>query len=170
MLMRSSIYDLFYDDYASGKSFLHSHTHSGNVLAASVAIEVLKVIEEERLCVRANEIGKVMLNNMQQIAEKTGKLTHVRSMGAMVAADLQCEPGRRYGYEIYQKATELGALLRPVGNTIYWLPPLNVEWETLASLSDIDESDSECGVIERLLLPVALLSLSERMRGKKGWR
>ena len=39
MLTRSAIYDLFYDDYASGKSFLHSHTHSGNVLAASVAIE-----------------------------------------------------------------------------------------------------------------------------------
>lgn len=137
MLMRSSIYDLFYDDYASGKSFLHSHTHSGNVLAASVAIEVLKVIEEEGLCARANAVGNIMLNNMQEIAENTGKLINVRSMGAIVAADLIAEPGRRYGYEIYKKATELGALLRPIGNTLYWLPPLNVEWETLSDLRDI---------------------------------
>jgi len=139
MLMRSSIYDLFYDDYASGKSFLHSHTHSGNVLAASVAIEVLKVIQEEDLCARANEIGKIMLSNMQAIETITQKLTNVRSIGAIVAADLIAEPGRRYGYEVYQKATELGALLRPIGNTIYWLPPLNVEWGVIDELSDITE-------------------------------
>lgn len=137
MLMRSSIYDLFYDDYGSGKSFLHSHTHSGNVLAASVAVEVLQVIEEEGLCARANEVGKVMLNHMQEVAEKTGKLTNIRSMGAMVAADLQDTSRSRYGYEVYKKATELGALLRPLGNTLYWLPPLNVEWETLSALRDI---------------------------------
>lgn len=140
MLMRGSIYDLFYDDYASGKSFLHSHTHSGNVLAASVALEVLQVMQEENLCVRANEIGKVMLQNMQDIAAHTGKLRNVRGIGAIVAADLVNDiPGRRYGYEVYQKAVELGALLRPIGNTIYWLPPLTVAWDVLEELKVITE-------------------------------
>jgi adenosylmethionine-8-amino-7-oxononanoate aminotransferase len=138
MLTRSSIYNLFYDDYANGKSFLHSHTHSGNVLAASVAIEVLKIMQEENLCARAVDVGKIMRDHMQAIADETGKLANVRGIGAMVAADLVCdEPGRRYGFEIYQKAVELGALLRPIGNTLYWLPPLNVEAETLAELREI---------------------------------
>jgi adenosylmethionine-8-amino-7-oxononanoate aminotransferase len=138
VLTRSSIYELFYDDYASGKSFLHSHTHTGNVLAASVAIEALNIMEEEKICERAVEVGRVMQAHMQDIAEQTGKLANVRGIGAMVAADLICdEPGRRYGFEVYQEAVKLGALLRPIGNTVYWLPPLNVEWETLAELKEI---------------------------------
>jgi len=138
VLTRSCIYDLFYDDYASGKSFLHSHTHSGNVLAASVALEVLKVMEEENMCERAVEVGKQMRHFMQDIALQTGKLTNIRGIGAMVAADLICDTqGRRMGYEVYQKAVELGALLRPIGNTLYWLPPLNVDEETLVDLREV---------------------------------
>jgi adenosylmethionine-8-amino-7-oxononanoate aminotransferase len=141
VLTTSAIYNLFYDDYQSGKSFLHSHTHSGNVLAVSLAIETLNIIKEEGLCERALELGKVMHDYMQNIAASTGKLKNVRSLGAIVAADLITDeqPDRRYGYEVYRKASELGALLRPLGNTLYWLPPLNIEWETLARLSEITE-------------------------------
>ena len=75
---------------------------------------------------------------MQNIAEDTGKLTNVRGIGAIVAADLICEdPSRRLGYEIYKNAVKLGALLRPLGNTIYWLPPLNLAEETLEQLTKI---------------------------------
>ena len=49
------IIDLFYSDYELGKSFLHSHTHSGNVLAASVAVEVLNIFAEENICKKAEE-------------------------------------------------------------------------------------------------------------------
>lgn len=138
MLTSQSIYDLFYDDYAAGKSFLHSHTHSGNVLAASVAVEVINIVQEEGLCARAMELGQVMHAHMQNIAMETKKLTNVRWIGGIVAADLVCDqPGRRYGYEIYKRATELGVLLRPLGNTVYWLPPLNVEWSVLDVIRDV---------------------------------
>lgn len=138
MLTTSRIYDLFYDDYAHGKSFLHSHTHTGNALAASVAIEVMNIIEEEGLCARALELENLMRAYMEEVADETGKLTNIRSLGAIVAADLVCEtPGRRYGYEVYQKAVELGALLRPLGNTLYWFPPLNVEYGVLTKLREI---------------------------------
>ncbi len=139
MLTRNDIYDLFYDDYANGKSFMHSHTHSGNVLAASVALETLNIMTEEKLCARAGEMGGVMLEAMQAIANHTGKLKNIRMLGAMVAADLICDTNKRYGYEVYRKAVELGALLRPLGNTIYWVPPLNTEWETLCELKNITQ-------------------------------
>ena len=138
ILTTQAIYDLFYDDYQTGKSFLHSHTYSGNALAAAVALEVLNVIEEENICKQAEEVGKVMLQGMREIAEKTGRLENIRGIGAMVAADLVTkEKTKRIGFEVYQKATELGALLRPLGNTIYWLPPLNISMETLAELKEI---------------------------------
>lgn len=56
----------------------------------------------------------------------------------MVAADLICSNDQqRYGLAVYQVAMVHGALLRPLGNTIYWLPPLNVDVQTLIQLKDI---------------------------------
>lgn len=138
VMTRQSIYDIFYDDYSSGKSFLHSHSFSGNALAASVALEVLSIMEEEKICERVMVLGCAMRQQMLRVAKETGKLTNVRGIGAMVAADLICkEPHRRLGFEVFQQAVGLGAFLRPLANTIYWLPPLNMTMNDLDQLSDI---------------------------------
>jgi adenosylmethionine---8-amino-7-oxononanoate aminotransferase len=140
VLTSQPMYDIFYDDYQTGKSFLHSHTHSGNALAASIALEVINIIQEEKICARANQLGIIMREYMQDIADKTEKLKNVRGIGAMIAADLvHHEPDRRISFEIYRKAVELGAMLRPLGDTLYWLPPLNIEMDTLTQLKHITE-------------------------------
>jgi adenosylmethionine-8-amino-7-oxononanoate aminotransferase len=138
VLTRATIYDLFYDDYASGKSFLHSHTHSGNALAVSVANAVLNIVQQENFCDRAQSLGKMMREQMQAVAEKTQRLKNIRGVGALVAADLMVtDASRRVGYEVFQQAVTLGALLRPIGNTIYWLPPLTLSDQTLEELTHI---------------------------------
>jgi adenosylmethionine---8-amino-7-oxononanoate aminotransferase len=138
VLTTDEIYNVFYDDHGSGKAFLHSNTFCGNALAASVALEVLNIFEEENVCVQAQQLGEKMLIAMNEVAISTKKLHNVRGIGAMVAADLICQNfNRRVGFEIYKKAVELGALLRPLGNTIYWLPPLNMKHETLEKLQQI---------------------------------
>jgi adenosylmethionine-8-amino-7-oxononanoate aminotransferase len=43
----------------------------------------------------------------------------------------------RTGYQCYKKANQLGALLRPLGDTIYFLPPLNTPDAVLDDLTDI---------------------------------
>jgi adenosylmethionine-8-amino-7-oxononanoate aminotransferase len=145
VLTSDAIYQCFYDDYERGKTFLHSHTHSGNALAASVAVEVLTLFDEQPLCQQASELGKVMLQAMQQIADSTGRLQNVRGIGAMVAAELICDqPTRRLGYEVYQQAVKLGALLRPLGNTLYWLPPLTTTTTTIDALKQITQQAIEC--------------------------
>lgn len=103
VLSHPEIYNLFYDDYSSGKSFLHSHTFSGNALAAAVALQCLNILKGEEI--------------FQQVREKEKK--------------------QRIGYQIFQKALQLGAWLRPLGNTIYWLPPLNTPLFVLEELKDI---------------------------------
>ncbi len=142
VLTSHAIYDNFYDDYETQKAFLHSHTFSGNALAAAVALECLTVLEEENIYQKAQANEDLFLQLMQEVAAKTGRLKNIRHIGAMVAADLIIEPERekersRWGYAVYQEAVRLGALLRPLGNTIYWTPPLNTETRVLHELKDI---------------------------------
>lgn len=138
VLTSNEIYQLFYDDYEKGKSFLHSHTYSGNALAASVAVATLEIIKKENLCERANELQIIMRKFFEDIAERTGNLENIRGVGAMVAADLRLNSQqKRAGYRIYQEAVRRGALLRPLGDTIYWLPPLTISEQTLHDLNTI---------------------------------
>ena len=140
VLVHEDIYQLFYDDYATGKAFLHSHTYCGNALAASVALEVLRIFKEENICEEACVLGKYMLQKMQSIANETGILKNVRGMGAIVAAEVLNPDERRLGFEIFKQALSQGALLRPLGNTLYWLPPLNTSFSTIDALAEITQS------------------------------
>lgn len=137
VLIDHLIYELFYDDYDRGKSFLHSHTYSGNSLAVSAALATLKVMKDETIIPKAQELGTQMSACLNQIAHISGKLHNVRGIGALVAADLTPWQDKRVGYELYQHALELGALLRPIGNTLYWLPPLITDKKTIEQLAEI---------------------------------
>lgn len=140
VLTSTDTYNLFYDDYETGKAFMHSHTHTGNALAAAVALEVLTILEEENIYQQVQDNASIMQEMMLAVAESTGQLHNIRGIGGLVAADLIVDdPNERRGYGVYQKAVELGALLRPLGNTIYWLPPLNTSIETLEALKNITE-------------------------------
>lgn len=141
VMTHDAIYQAFYDDYEKGKSFLHSHTFSGNALAASIALAVLEVFEQENILAHTNKIAAIMRENMQAIANDTKKIHSLRSIGAIVAADLS-NPNNipRLGYQLYQKAIKQGVLLRPLGNTIYWLPPLNTAEMVLTELKSITQA------------------------------
>ena len=144
VMTRPSIYDVFYADYETGKAFLHSHTYSGNALAASVALEVLEIMTQENICHQVTQMEAQMRQYMQEIASETGKLSHIRGIGGIMAADLMpSENHPRIGFLVSQKAMALGALLRPLGNTLYWLPPLNCSNETLTELKQITQQAIE---------------------------
>lgn len=136
VLTSNEIYDLFYDDYETGKGFLHSHTFSGNVLAAAVALECLQVIQEEGILEKSLQLEYQMLQAMQQVADKTQLLRNVRCIGGIAAADLITDKSRQ-GFQVFKEGIKLGAFLRPLGNTVYWLPPLNITSCELAELQDI---------------------------------
>jgi adenosylmethionine-8-amino-7-oxononanoate aminotransferase len=140
VLTRHDIYDLFYADYSSEKNFLHSHTFSGNALAASVALECLNILEEEKIYAQVQKKEPILRKLMQEVADATGKLTNMRTIGAIVAADLiltEEQKKQRSGFQLFQEAIKQGAWLRPLGNTIYWLPPLNTEITVLEALRDM---------------------------------
>ncbi|MFI4963711.1 MAG: aminotransferase class III-fold pyridoxal phosphate-dependent enzyme, partial [Legionellales bacterium] len=137
VVIDSPIFDLFYGDYEADRSFLHSHTYSGNPLAVSAALATIKAMREEDTLTQVKILGQTMLSHLSDIAKVTGKLHNVRGIGGIVAADLVDKKGVKIGTEIYQHAIKHGALIRPIGNTLYWLPPLNTNLETIGKLAEI---------------------------------
>lgn len=131
------IYELFYDDYEQEKSFLHSHTFSGHALGISAAVATLKVMQQLSINQQAQHLGNIMREHFIDIAKQSGKLNNLRSLGACVAGDLMPVANRRLGFEFYQEAIKRGAFLRPLGNTVYWLPSLTTKASTISQLADI---------------------------------
>lgn len=136
-MIDEEIYNLFYQDYAPGSAFLHSHTYSGNPVAASAALSTLKIMQRENILKQTQELGTYMQNQFKDLITTCGKLINYRSIGAIVAADLVNTNDARLGYLIAQAAQKRGALLRPIGNSIYWLPPLNTKLDTIDKLAQI---------------------------------
>lgn len=137
VMIDNSIFELFYNDYAATHSFLHSNTYSCNPLAVSAALATLKVMHKEQITEQARALEPIMRSYLQQIAVDSGKLTNVRGIGAVMAADLVPCTNQRIGQEIYQQAIHFGALLRPIGNTLYWMPPLNTSKDIIGKLAEI---------------------------------
>lgn len=144
-LTSNKIFDAFYADYNSHKAFMHSHTHCGNALAAASAVAAIKVYQEEDTFAHVRKNGKKLKQGLEKIAKATGHLTNIRQLGYVASADLIDKDGNAYpgderlGYQIYQEAVKQGLLLRPLGNSLYFLPPLNTSDELLEKAFQITE-------------------------------
>jgi adenosylmethionine-8-amino-7-oxononanoate aminotransferase len=143
-LVHPDLYELFYADYGHGRDFLHSNTYSGNALGAAVASEALSIYSAPGFGGAVASLSSRLSAAWGRVAEATGALENVRAVGAVVAADLKLpESSRsshgapRAGFEVFREAVARGALLRPLGNTLYWLPPLTTDEETITSLERI---------------------------------
>lgn len=139
------IYDAFYADYSEGKAFMHSHTYAGNPLGCSAAIEVLNILDDEKIIENVRRKAPIF-NSM--IKEKFAKLPHVgdiRDIGLINAIELvkdtktkeSFDSKLRLGYQIYKKALDKGVLLRPLGDVLYFNPPLIIEEDDMDFATDV---------------------------------
>lgn len=151
------IYDAFYDDYNEGKAFMHSHTYSGNPLACSAAVEVLNILREENILEKANK-NAIYFNNL--IREKIGEYKYVgevRNIGLINAIELvknkntkeSFDSKKRYGYQIYRDALQNGVLFRPLGDILYFNPPLIIEPNEMDSIVDTCEKSIK-NILDRI--------------------
>lgn len=132
VLTHNKVYEACYEQ----APFLHSHTYSGNALAVSLALATLKIFEEEKILEQAQNLENNLLHSMTTLAEETGKLKNVRALGGIVAAELMLE-NKNLSLEFQRIAAKHGALIRPIGNTLYWLPPLNTPKSCIDELQSI---------------------------------
>lgn len=118
-LCTDTIYQQFYDDYVT-RGFLHSHSYTGNALACSAALATLDIFEQDDI-LRQNSIKAAYVNQkLQALAQ--APIKNLRNTGMIWAFEAEnTAPG--FQRHFYEMGLRRGLLLRPVGNTVYFMPP-----------------------------------------------
>lgn len=102
---------------------------------------MLRIYEDEKvlegIAPRSERLGA-----LGERLSKQGAVKRARSLGMVLALELVFDEGYlgRSGWWVYEKALEKGAYLRPLGNTVYLVPPLNIPLADLDELCEVVES------------------------------
>lgn len=139
------IYDAFYADYSEGKAFMHSHTYSGNPLGCSAALAVQKILREDHILEHAAKMAVYLNEKLEEAFLDHPNMGEIRHLGLINACELTPDkktkaeyPSElRMGYQIYKKALNKGLILRPLGNVIYFNPPLIIKEEEIDKAVDM---------------------------------
>ena len=140
-----AVYNAFLGEYGEHKAFVHSHTYAGNPLACACALAVIKILKRDHIIEKAQEMGKWLSYEFKSRFENNDHILGIRHLGLINALEIvkdkatkeRFDPKLRLGYKIYQRALELGLLLRPIGDTLYFNPPLNIQKQDLQNAIEI---------------------------------
>lgn len=122
VLTTDEIYQAFYHD-ATVKGFLHSHSYTGNPLACSAALATLAIFETDAVIEKNKAKSAGIADKMQVLTDLPIK--HLRHQGMIFAFDVVTQ-NTRFSRQSYQAGVEQGLLLRPIGNTVYFMPPYTI--------------------------------------------
>jgi adenosylmethionine-8-amino-7-oxononanoate aminotransferase len=120
----TNIYRAFYND-ETRHGFLHSHSYTGNPLACAAALACLEIFETEKV-LEKNLARSQELENAFAWAKTDSRITHFRQQGMILAFDIKNECIKNLGSfarEMFSNGLKQGVLIRPIGNTIYVMPP-----------------------------------------------
>ncbi|WP_336219950.1 4-aminobutyrate--2-oxoglutarate transaminase [Citrobacter amalonaticus] len=108
-------------------------TYAGNPLAVAAAHAVLDVIDEERLCARAAELGAILVGTLNEAKAACPFIADIRAQGSMVAAEFNDphtgQPSPEFTRQVQDRALQEGLLLLSCGvygNVIRFLYPLTI--------------------------------------------
>ncbi|WP_456282011.1 adenosylmethionine--8-amino-7-oxononanoate transaminase [Cupriavidus sp. JZ107] len=122
VLTRDAIQQAFVADELS-RSFLHSHSYTGNPLACRAAVATLDLFAQHDVLAMNRQRAQWLADGLAGLAADA-RLRHVRQRGLIWAADLR-EPfaSETFAADFHRAALEHGVLVRPIGNTLYVMPP-----------------------------------------------
>jgi len=137
VMTTNEVYQSFYCDYSEGKSFLDSHSYTGNALACAAANATLDIFEKENT-IENNKVKIEALSIMIAPFTKLANVKEVRQRGMIAAIELQgYKSEERIGLKIYQYALKNGVLLRPLGNIVYFMPPYIITEVEMKKMVDV---------------------------------
>jgi adenosylmethionine-8-amino-7-oxononanoate aminotransferase len=147
------VYQAFYDDYLRLNAFLHSHSYTGNPLACAAALATLAIFAEDDVIARNRGLAVRMTQATTELVDHP-HVAELRQTGMILAIETvkNKTSGERYdwrerrGLRAYEYALSQGALLRPIGNVIYLMPPYVIEPEQIDWLAGIAQGavDAAC--------------------------
>ncbi len=135
-LCKQELFDAYLSDDRS-KAFFHGHSYTGSPLGCAAANASLDIFDTEPVTERMDRIHQTHLEHIPSAASSLGYTYRV--IGTIAAL----EPLDREGYlagsapEIHRRALQQGVLLRPLGDTVYLLPPYSTTASDLISAYDV---------------------------------
>ncbi len=143
-LTTDTVYDAFYDDYANLTAFLHSHSYTGNPLACAAALATLDEFERRDQVNRNLDLARAMADAVAPLADHPN-VAEIRQTGMILAVEMVRDKAsrtpfdwrERRGLKVYEHALTRGALLRPLGDVIYFMPPYVITPEQIAHLGAV---------------------------------
>lgn len=144
VLTSETIYQGFYDDYQTLRAFLHSHTYTGNPLACAAALATLDIFEQDNV-IEANKALSARMASATAHLVDHPHVSEVRQTGMVLAIEMVQDKAsktpypwqERRGLKVFQHALERGALLRPLGSVVYFLPPYVITPEQIDFLAEV---------------------------------
>jgi len=120
VLTTGPVYRAFYDD-DTARGFLHSHSYTGNPLACRAALATLAIFREDEVIVRNRARSEKLTGMLQPIAQHP-RVRALRNTGMIWAFEVDSRDPV-FAQRFHAAALERELLLRPLGNTVYFMPP-----------------------------------------------
>ncbi len=144
VLTTDTVYDAFYDEYTKLNAFLHSHSYTGNALACAAANATLAIFREEPVLERNRTLAARMAASVEHLREHP-HVAEIRQRGMILAIEVMKDVANRTpwpfterrGLRIYRLALDRGALIRPLGTTVYFMPPYVIEPDEIDALARV---------------------------------
>lgn len=131
VLTTDAVYAAFYDDSVT-RGFLHSHSYTGNALACRAALETLRIFAEDDV-IEANKAKALHFNDLAARLKQHPNVRNWRHLGMIWAFEVST-PHADFAKRAFALALERGVLLRPIGNTVYFMPPYIIGDDEFATM------------------------------------
>ena len=135
VMTTDDIYQAFYHPDI-GRAFLHSHSYTGNPLACRAALATLDIFDEDDVLLKNRERANKLGAALAKVAAHPN-VSNARQTGMICAFDVMPEVADGFSRRFFAEALQQGVLLRPIGTTVYWMPPYVVSDEEIALLGDV---------------------------------
>jgi adenosylmethionine---8-amino-7-oxononanoate aminotransferase len=132
VMTTDAVYGAFYDDDPA-RGFLHSHSYSGNALACAAALAVLDIFADEDV-IATNRLRAQALTTLAEPIAAHPKVANFRHLGMIWAFDID-SPREDFARWCFAEGLRRELLLRPIGRTVYWMPPYCLTTEEMTLLA-----------------------------------
>ncbi len=142
VLSSEAIYQAFWHD-DTRRGFLHSHSYTGNPLACRAALATLDIFESDDVLNANRKLSATITQRLRCIAVHP-RVRHFRNRGMIWAADVDTDMPD-FNRRFFANALQRGLLMRPIGNTLYLMPPYvltesQAEWMAEQALGALNET------------------------------